>query len=168
TADWTRRDRLSFLLPSEAMRQSGPAERAQHFLRISRRGLPEHLVDALPEPLRATLLGRLRQARADDEDVVAAGRQRCHPRAPELAKPSLDPVAGDGAGDGLLRHREAEPGVTLVLAREPIQRQEPRRSRAAAPIDGVEVPRSREAVAALHPGGAPTRRGAYGRVRGAA
>src|SRR5436190_18467360 len=45
------------------------------------------------------------------------------PAPPELAEPSLDPVAGDGTGDCLLRHRQAEPRFPVVfLAREPVER----------------------------------------------
>ena len=40
--------------------------------------------------------------------------------------------------------------VSPVLAREPVEDEEPRRGRAAAAIDGVEVPGTRQAVPALH------------------
>src|SRR5207244_12953801 len=77
-----------------------------------------------------------------------AARDPLEPRPPELAETALDPVADDRRADAL-RHREAEPRFPVVVAREPVERQEPRRHRAPVPVDGVEVPRARQAGAAL-------------------
>ena len=99
----------------------------------------------------ARVVDNLGEAWPDDQNVVATCRQRLHARPPELAKPSLDPVPGNGAGDRFLRHRQAEPRRPLVLlACEPVKSQEACRNRPATPVDRVEVPRTREAVAALH------------------
>src|SRR5580765_5832642 len=110
----------------------------------------EHLDDPLAEPVEPALLGSLRQPRPGDEDIVAAllgPRLERPPRFPQLP---LHAVADDGAPDRP-RHREAEPRIAVaLLTGERVERQEARRGRAAAPVDRVEVPRPREAMAALH------------------
>ncbi len=70
---------------------------------------------------------------------------------PGLAELALHPVADDGVADRL-RHGEAEPRLAALalVAREPVEDEEPRRGRAAAAVDGVEVPGARQAVPALH------------------
>jgi hypothetical protein len=151
------------------MGHAGPAENAQHFSPRSCRSLLQDLVHALAQPVGAAFLGRLGQTRPDDQNVVSAGWQRLQPSAPELAKPALDPVSGHGSRDRLLRHGEAEPWLAaLLFAREPIQGEKACRDRPAVPVDRIEISRTREAVAALHLDGAPTRRDACGHGRAAA
>jgi hypothetical protein len=81
--------------------------------------------------------------------VAGAGAVR--ELGPGLAKLALDTVPHDRVADRL-RHREAEPRLVAVtvLPREPVEDEEARRRGAAAPVDGVEVPRPGQAVAALH------------------
>src|SRR5207253_4243147 len=67
-------------------------------------------------------------------------------------------------------HREAEPRLRpALLALEPVEDEEARRGRAALPVDGVEVPRPRQAVALVHATEPrPTPTSASGPSRGAA
>ena len=90
-----------------------------------------------------------RQGRPRDEHVVAAGGDPLEPRAPGLAQPPLDAVPVDRAARPL-RHGDPQPRLAVVVAREPVEDEEARRDRAAVAVDRVEVPRAREAVAALH------------------
>src|SRR3954453_3635130 len=135
---------------SSATRRRGraPGTRA-HAGRASRGRLPEDLVDALAEPVEAARVHGLGQAGADDEHVVLVLRQLRQARAKRLAQAALDLVAHDRRPDGL-RHREPEPRLATLLAREPVKDEEARRDRAAVPVDRVEVARARESVAALH------------------
>ena len=145
------------------------AENAQYLSRSSYRRLLQNFVHALAEPLGAALLRRLGQAWPDDQDVVSARRQRLQPSAPQLAKAALDPVPGHGPRNCFLRHRKAKPWLaTILFPREPVEGEKACRDRPAVPVNRVEVSRSREAVAALHLDGAPTRRDACGHGRAAA
>ena len=114
--------------------------------------LPEHLVDLLDEPLVAARLGRLgdarrgRRARSPAPAGPSAASSRQVSRSCRLIRLRTTALPTD------LRHGEAEPrlAVRVVLAREPVERQVPRRDRAALPVDRVEVPRAGQAVPALH------------------
>src|SRR5262249_6992710 len=121
-----------------------PARRSCH--------LPEHLVDALDEPLVAARLGGLRESRPYDEHVVVRGREGLvgQPEPPDLAQLPLDAVACH-ARPCCLGHGKPEPRLTRLLgAREPVQGEEPGRDRPAVPVDGVEVTGAGETVLALH------------------
>src|SRR5262249_28112203 len=122
----------------------------------------------LAEPLGVAGGERLPQGGTGDQHVVAAGRDPVQAAAPHLAQAALDAVAVDG-GAGALRDGDPAPRLALVVAPEPVQDQEPRRDGAAVPVDGVEVPRAREPVAALHgPAPAVRRTAASGLWRGGA
>ena len=123
--------------------------RAEAVRCASRCRLLEHLVDAPLEPGRVASLQGLGQRRAGDQDVIAAGRHLGEARAPGLAEPALHTVAGDG-GAGAFRNGDPEPRLVLVVAREPVQNQEAGRNLAAVAVDGIEVPRAGQSVAALH------------------
>src|SRR5947208_7088715 len=97
------------------MGHASPAENAQHFSRRSYGRLPEHLVDALAKPLGAAFLGRLGQAGPDDQDVVAAGRQRLQPSSPNLAEPALDSIPRNSSRDRLLRHGKPKSRLAALL-----------------------------------------------------
>ena len=92
-----------------------------------------------------------RRGRARREHVVLPARDRREELAPRLAQQPLHAVPCDRGADGA-RHRETEPrlAVGIVVAREPVQDEVPTRRRAATPVDGVEVLRPGEPVAALH------------------
>ena len=88
--------------------------------RESRGDLPEHLVDALGEPLVAARLGRLGQPGPDDEHVVVRrgrSRPRSSLRAPDLPQLALDPVADDAlpAAFGTARPSRGSPGSSVAL-----------------------------------------------------
>ena len=129
---------------------------------------PQDLVDALAQPVEPARLDRLGQARPGDEHVVAARRDALEPRAPRLAQLALEPVARH-RGAERLRHREPQPRLAApVLAREPVEDEVAAREGAAVAIDGLEIARAREAVAALHAGGGRSGRQALAAPRAAA
>ena len=85
------------------------------------------------------------------EDVVLTGGNGGEELAPRLAEEPLHAIPGDGRADGA-GNGEAEPGlaVGIVVTRKPVQNEVAGRRRAAAAVDGVEVLRPREPIAALH------------------
>lgn len=97
----------------------------------------------------AARLGRLGEPGTSDEDVVTRARHLVSELLPDRAKLPLEPVALDRAPDRSW-DREPEPRLTVVLTREPVQRQQAGRRRPALPVHGIEVPRARQAVPSLH------------------
>src|SRR5439155_23806943 len=143
--------------------------RPEHALRTSCPNLSEDLLDALGQPVMPAALGRLGQARPDDEHVVVVLRKLGRIGPEDLPQLALHPVPDDRGPDGL-RHREPEPrafSYRFIVPREPVEDQETSRDRPALPVDGVEVARAREAMAAVHAPEA-TRRGASGPWRACA
>src|SRR5690349_24902229 len=114
----------------------------------SRRRLPEHLVHSFAEPLEALRLRALDEPGPHDQDVVVRGWKRLEARSPELPQLALDLGADDRAA-GSLRHCDPEPRVVSVLAREPVEDEEPRRGGPPMSVNGVEIPGAGEAVPAL-------------------
>ena len=106
-----------------------------------RRRLPEHLVEPLPEPRGVVAGERLAERGPRDQNVVPAGRYAADPLAPAFAQPPLHAVPLHRRARAL-RHGDPEPGLAVVVAREPVEDEEARRDRAAVPVDGVEVPSS--------------------------
>src|SRR5881398_3156487 len=101
--------------------------------------LPEHLVDALAEPVEAVRGDRLRESGLRDQDVVTAGGNIFEAYAPDLAQLPLDLVPRHGVAGGL-RHGQSQTWLSrLVFTVEPVEHEKPRRGRAALPVDGVEV-----------------------------
>ena len=90
-----------------------------------------------------------REAGSRDQDEVATPGDLVEAGAPRLAELALDPVADDGAADAA-RDGEADPGRSLVVARERVEDEEAGRDRAAVPVDRVEVARARKTMPALH------------------
>ena len=89
-------------------------------------------------------------ARPRDQHVVLPFGHTVEHRAPSLTQLPLDAVAHDGASE-LLRDGNPQPRiVAITVAVEPVENEETRRHGAAVPVDGVEVARAGEAVAALH------------------
>src|SRR5438128_9800885 len=86
----------------------------------SRSRLPEHLVDALAEPLEAVRLDRLGQPGPHDQHVVVRGRHGFEPGAPDLSQLPLNPAARRRAADRA-RDAEAEPRLTGLLLRKPVE-----------------------------------------------
>src|SRR5215207_1057473 len=138
--------------------------------RTSRACLAENFLETLAHPLGAAALLGLAEGRPHEQDVVRAGRHVGDELTPALAETALDPVAGHRAPD-LLGDRDPEAHVTalVILSIEPVEDEVAGRDGTAVPVDGVEVARAGEAVAALHGcGAAPaTRKGASGRARAA-
>ncbi len=81
------------------------------------------------------------------------GRDRREKLAPRLAQQTLHAVSSNCGADRS-RDGKTEPwlAVRVVVARKPVQDEVPARRRATAPVDGVEVLRPGEPVAALHCG----------------
>src|SRR5262249_29023062 len=118
--------------------------------RLPRAPLAGVLVDALAEPVEPARVDRLGQAGPHDQHVVLVLPQAGQPVAEELAQASLHLVPGH-RGTDRLRDGQSDAGTLApVLAREPVKDEVARRNRPAVPVDGVEVPRAREAMAALH------------------
>src|SRR4029453_8197266 len=115
---------------------------------VSRRRLPEHLVDPLSEPVEALRLRPFDEPRAHYQHVVVRRRKGLEARAPELTQLTLDLRPNDRAA-GPLRNRDAQPRVVAVFTRKPVQDEKPARGRPPLPIDGVEIPGAGEAVPAL-------------------
>src|SRR5919197_5598816 len=116
----------------------------------SRGRLGQHLVHAVAQPREAVCLDRLGEPGLGDQDVVPPARYALQAVAPDLAQLPLDPVPRDGV-PGSLRHRQPEPGVALALVpSEPVENEEARRGGPALAVDGIEVPRARQTVTALH------------------
>ena len=114
------------------------------------------------EPVGSARLRRLREARGARRGRSRGRRDVREQLAPGLAQqPALHPVAHDRGAHGA-GHREAEPrwAVLVFLPREPVQDEVPGRGGRPLPVDGVEVPRAGEPVAALHGRSELRRRGA--------
>src|SRR5581483_3346966 len=109
----------------------------------------QHLVHALAEPLEPVGCGRLGDAGADDEDVVATLGHAVEPGVPELAQLALELRARHRVPDRP-RDGHAEPRARRLLLPEPVEDEEAGRHRPAVPVDGVEVPRPGQAVRTLH------------------
>src|SRR4029450_4537597 len=91
-----------------------------------------------PDPAEPVRLDCLGEPWLRDQDVVATGRHAFQPFAPDRTELSLDPVPGDRVA-GPLRHGEAQARLAAVLlAREPVENEEPGRRRASLTIEGVE------------------------------
>src|SRR4029453_627631 len=138
--------------PGRRRRACTGTGRPRRSRRSSRARLPEDPLHAPLQPLRLAACG-LGERLADEEHVVGAGRDLRQELTPHLAEAALDPVAHDRPTD-LLRDGDPEPNVTLTLCLavpvEAIEHEEARRHRATLPVDGIEVARTRQAVAALH------------------
>src|ERR687897_250230 len=119
--------------------------------RTSRACLAENFLETLADPFGAAALLGLAEGGPNEQDVVRPWRYVGDELAPNLAKATLDPVAGHRAPD-LLGDRDPEAHVALlvILSIEPVEDQVAGRDRAPVPIDGVEVARAGETVAALH------------------
>src|SRR6187551_414600 len=111
--------------------------------------LLQHFADPLLEPVEAARVDRLRETLSRDEHVVVARRGR--QVLPGLAQPALRLVTDHRAAD-LLRHGDAEARTVLVtvLTLEPVEHEIAGRDRASVAVDGVEIPRAGEPMAALH------------------
>ena len=114
----------------------GPAE-AAHLGRVTGR-----LVGAQFYKETAALLG-VTQGGADEFGRYMAGLAAGEGDTAAVARDGVPHRLGDG---------ETEPGlaVGIVLTREPVQRQVTGRHRTTLPVDGVEIPRTGQAVPALH------------------
>src|SRR5215210_3506602 len=138
--------------PASAARTCTARRRRGRSRRTSRCRLLEHLGHPLREPLVAARVGRLGEPGPRYEHVVVAGTYSVRELRPGFTELPLDPVADDGVADGL-RHGKTQPRLlrpVRLRAREPVEDEEAGRGRTTAAIDGVEVPRAGQAVAALH------------------
>ena len=154
--------------------------------RARRRGRPEHELRS-PECVTVTLppcrAPRRRARRATrsrfasaafdeagphDQHVVVRRRQRLEPRAPHLAQLALDLRLRTTAPPAPFGTAIPSAGLLAVLAREPVEDEEPRRDGPPVPVDGVEVPRAGEAVPAIARLVRVRQRAACGPARGVA
>jgi hypothetical protein len=97
------------------------------------------------------VLGRLVETWPRFQNVVVVTRQTVGKLVESCAQAAFEPVPLDGAAD-LPGDGKAQPGTLAVRIgpRENIEDEEPRRHRAAMPVDGIEVARAGEAVPAFH------------------
>src|SRR5262249_18830490 len=107
-------------------------------------------LDGRGQPVAPVSLAAFRQPRPRDPPVVAPARDPLEPSAPKLAQLPLDLVPRHGvtrrARDGETETRLARLALTL----EPVENEKPSRGRAPLPVDGVKVPRTRQAIPLVH------------------
>ena len=120
--------------------------RLSTFMRAPSRSPRRHARRARPPPAHPP--PRSSPSRRRARSRFRAGRPRAE--RPELAESALDAVSAHGVARAF-RHRKPEARlVFLLVAREPVEHEEPRRRRAALAVDGIEVLRAGEPVPALH------------------
>ena len=145
---------------SERVRDATASEeraRARDSDASSAAAFPEHLVEPLAEPRSVVARQAPRRARGA-RSGRSHGRPASRPtrsRQPSRSLP-LHSVPLHGRAPEPFGTGDAEPRLAVVVAREPVEDEEPRRDRAAVAVDGIEVPRAGESVPALHSVGATT------------